>query len=245
MRWGAALLVAWQIAAPADLQIVRTPDEAGMASVILVVGNSGALSSGDTSIQTRLTTDLGHTVTVKDDGDAEVGSGFDAVVVAESVNSVTFGTKYKTSAKGVLLLEIGSFDDFDMSGAGTAQNITTLHVDSVGDLSAGLSGTVTYYSAAAQIYRVADSGLGAGVTIVTRASSGSSQIFEFAYESGAALVSGNAAGRRVAIPIPDVSVASLATDGWALFDAAVTWAIGAGGGGGAATWPGWVGRGWF
>lgn len=66
-----------------------------MAQVLLVVGNSGAMDSDDTELQTILQ-GRGHTVSVVSDETAEDVSGKDLVVIASSVDEGVIGSKYST-----------------------------------------------------------------------------------------------------------------------------------------------------
>ena len=186
--------------------------------------------------QSRLASTLGHTVTLKDDGDAEVASSaYDAVVIAESSSSATVGTKYATTPKGAVVLEQGLWSNATwgfQTTATTNTGLTAVYVNAVTDLDGGYSGNLTVFSSLSSWAREDASNLGSGAQIVAQLTSGDTRTGYYAYESGATLQNAAAAaGRRVATSLLDASVANLTADGWALlFDAPVTWAIGATGG---------------
>ena len=58
-----------------------------MASVLLLVGDTSALTSFDTGVQNRLSSVLGHSVTLRQNTDAINTSGFDLLVVSRSSGS--------------------------------------------------------------------------------------------------------------------------------------------------------------
>ena len=72
-------------------QLTDTMGELG--DVLLVVGDPATLTSGDTALKDRLQTTLGGSVTVRDDAASELTSGYDLVVISESVSSTTVGTR--------------------------------------------------------------------------------------------------------------------------------------------------------
>src|SRR4029079_9837920 len=100
-------------------------------------------------------------------------------------------------------------------------------------LAAGLSGTVTV-STAADIFA---QGSPTGSADVAARLPGTSTASDFGYDTGAAMAGLAAPARRVGLFFTDNTAASFTTQGWALFDAAVTWARNAGGGGGASPAP--------
>lgn len=196
------------------------------SSVAFVVGNSGALTSGDIVVRDRIVA-LGHTVFVVDDA-AAADTSRDFVVIAESCSSVNVAAKYSTFAGGVLVLEPAVADDMDMASVGpnntTAQTQVVILLDTHA-LAASLTGTVTIVSAGSTFAHSGTSELGAGVQNIYRLVGNANAIITYAYETGAAMRnSHNAEGRRVHCGIGwDAFVANLNTDGLALLDAAITW----------------------
>jgi hypothetical protein len=207
-----------------------------MATILLVVGNSAALTTGDTAVSTRLSGTHGHTVVVASDEDAEYGGAYDGFVVCDSVAAATFGSKYSAVAKPCVLLDNGPWDDYGMCVT-TAQTVTQTNwtVLSAGDLDASLSGDTVVYSSAQSQAQATISTLGSGVQVVAQLTSDTTRSPFFAYESGATQSTGTAPARRVAFGVLNAAVGALNADGTALLDAAFAWAFSAPAGGGGVS----------
>ena len=204
-----------------------------MAAVLLIVGTSTGLTTEDTNIKSRLETNLGHTVTIADDADAEVASGYALVIGAESCGSSTLVNKYRSSAMPYMALKMGVWGDCEFASIDGTTLATQTAVDLASAntghaLAAGLgAGTHTIKSAAATLGHSGTSTFGTGVIKVFTTTGSTTQFFEFAYESGASMDAGFIApARRIALGWANVGGTTNAT-GWAIFDAAVNWGIGA------------------
>lgn len=197
-----------------------------MATVLFILGDKASPTAGDAALIARVE-GLGHTVITRSDEDAEESSGFDTVIIAESVASTTMGVKYRDLAVPLMVMENALWDEYFLRTVpivtGTA---TTIAVNTVTDLDAGLGGTtVSLYSSSGDIgrYDIA-SEVPLGGVVVAQAPSGD-DVYFVAFENGSILATGTAPARRYAMGIFDASVAKLTTDGWALFDAAAQWLI--------------------
>ena len=212
-----------------------------MTDVLLVVGDSGALTAGDTAIQSRLATTLGHTVTLINDETAE-GTGYSLVVLAESCTSATIGTKYGASASPVLLLDGGVIDDWGLATSATNNfSNSAIDVNPGSDPDAivlaaglGLNTTFTNSTATGRQQSVANANLASGCVVVSTRDGAATATPHFYIETGGALTpSGTAANRRVFLgyrdnALDDGAGGLLTADGWTLFDAAVDWLAPAG-----------------
>lgn len=197
-----------------------------MATIVLVVANSASLTSGDTTVRDRLQNTHGNTIVLRSDDDAEYTGAYDGVFIAESVSSGTVLAKYSTVAKPAIVCESAVWDDWGMSSAGGAQAAgTQWDINATGHaLVAGLTGTVTILSSSATISSVATSGVGAGAVIAALRTDDTTRTPYWAYETGAAMSTGNAAARRVAFGLVDAGYPNLTANGLALLDAAIDWA---------------------
>jgi len=203
-----------------------TVDNSGGGVVLLVVANPAALSTGDTAVRDRLVT-LGFTVVVGDDGTATaadaVGAAF--VLISSTVNATTLGGTFGAVAQPVWVAKPYSFDDMLMTGTvanvdyGTVSSATVVITDPSHPLAAGRSGTVTVTTSS----RTMSFGVpGAGATVVATAAGVPTT---FVYDAGDTLVGGSpAAGCRLTSSIFQSAPTDFTTDGWALFDAAATFA---------------------
>ncbi len=201
---------------------------ASPGNILFVVGDT-ALSASDTAIQTQLT-GKGHTLTIVDDdlvtsGDA---AGQNLVLISETVNSGTVGTTFTNEAVPVLTFEPWLLDDLGMTGttAGTDYG-ETVHtqidiLDTSHYLSAGLTGTVTVYSASNEV-QWGDPNANAIEVASLSGSPGSGSIF--AYEMGAVMPGMTAPDTRAFFFLDFDAGGDLTTDGWTLFDNAVDWSM--------------------
>jgi hypothetical protein len=97
-------------------------------------------------------------------------------------------------------------------------------------LAAGLSGTVAISTVADTLPQGSP---GAAAVIAARLP-GTTTASDFGYDTGAAMPGLAAPARRVGLFLGDNTAATLTANGWAMFDAAVTWARNQAGGGAAA-----------
>jgi hypothetical protein len=205
---------------------------------LLVVNNTASLTSGEQSLQTRLA-GLGYTVTTRAATSAEpadmtpytpANGGF--VAVTSDITSGDLGTKYKTHTGGLLLMEGFAWDEhgYCTSQTGYTDEQTYDLVGShavLGGLSAG-NYQFTDYLGAESIMTA--TGLCAGATVFAERTTGTEPV-GFTIESGGALTSGNAAGKRIGFGVGAGVIAGARANFWTVFDASVTWLTGASGGG--------------
>ena len=200
----------------------------GDLEALLVVGNL-SLNNGDQALKTRLET-LGFNVTVVVASSSVTAdaTGKNLVFISSTVNAANVGTKFTSVTVPVINCEQALHDDLGMTSSasgnsGSTANQTQINIIGAGHpLAAALpNAPVTIYTSA-QAITWGKPSVNA-VKIATTMSS-SAQISIFGYESGAAMVSGNAPARRVGFFLQDAGAAFLTASGTALLDAAITWA---------------------
>jgi len=213
--------------------MVATVDPAPVTGgdALLVVG-SVSLNDGDAAVMSMLEA-MDYTVTVVDDAASTTGdaTGMDLVVLSSTVNSNSVADKFRDVTVPVLNWEQALQDDMEMvdpgdSGArGTVNGQTQVAiVDSGHAMAAGLSGNVTVYSSSQKMSWGKPNGNAQTVAVLT---GDSTRVVVYGYEIGAGMYSGlNAPARRVHLFLENNGAAYLATDGVALFEAAVDWAVG-------------------
>jgi hypothetical protein len=204
-----------------------------VATILLVVGNAAGTTpptrtQGDTILRDRLVA-LGICATVDDvilwdDNNAEYSGAYDGVIISDSCVGGTVGSKYDTVPRPGITFENVTWRLGTPVAAGAA--ITQWTVNATPQLSAGLSGPVTVYDAAGQTQQgLAVSSLPAGAQVIATEQGTATKAVYVAYEAGSALTSGTAPARRVFLRIGDGALDNLVTDGNALLDAALIWAL--------------------
>jgi hypothetical protein len=205
------------------------PLSTSLGSVLLVVGSTSPLSASDLAVQDRLIA-LNYTVIVKTHSLATTAdaTGKVLVIISSSVSSGTVGNKYASVTVPVLLWENGLYATMGMTGStlgtdyGVTASTTDTSIASPGHpLAAGLTGTTPIVNQSMALVFGKPS---SAATKVSMYPSSSSKAMIFAYETGAAMVTGTAPARRVGFFFNDTSPASATTQGWSLFDATVGWA---------------------
>jgi glucose/arabinose dehydrogenase len=198
----------------------------------LLVVPSTTLDSADAAVEARLQR-AGYAPVIRTAAASRAAdaTGRALVVVSSSVASPDVGAKFRATKTPVLSCEAYVFDDMGMTGPslssdyGAAANQRQLvMVTPSHPMAAGLSGTVTVTTAAANF----SWGEPAATAVVIARLPGTpaTRAGIFGYEKGAAMVGLSAPGRRVGFFLGDKAAASLTSQGWALFDAAVRWASG-------------------
>ncbi|MEM7483553.1 MAG: hypothetical protein AAF481_20530, partial [Acidobacteriota bacterium] len=149
---------------------------------------------------------------------------------SSTVNSGQVGTKFTASTVPVLTWEAWLYDDLGMTGPGTNVGYGRIddqaHIvitDAAHPLAAGLSGLVAVVPGTTPLRWGAPA---ASAQVVAVAEGNAAQALVFAYEAGAAMVGQTAPARRVGLPFYDENPSQFTAESWALFDAAVSWAIG-------------------
>ncbi|MEZ4826640.1 MAG: T9SS type A sorting domain-containing protein [Bacteroidia bacterium] len=197
---------------------------------LMVVGNSQWLNAGDQAIKAELET-LGYEVTVKTDYSSATAdaNGKDLIIISATVNSGNVGTKFRDVAVPVINCEGFLYDDMKMTGNventdfGSIYNVSQIFLTNTGgSLDAGMANQVQITSSGQEINFGKP---GPSSIKVARLNSNSTQVVHFAYEKGAAMVGMNAPARRVGFYFRNETAANSTGSGWALFDAAVCWAV--------------------
>lgn len=199
-------------------------------AVMLVVG--GAEERGDTLMAERLR-EMGCQATLRDDDDLATGdaSGKALVIVSESTLASKIGGKLRGVPVPVITMEPTLLDEMALTGpvenTDWAKNLpqTQLTILDAGHpMAASLNGTVTLFAAPAAL------GWGKPEPAAIRIASiegNIGQLVIFGYETGAPMVPATvtAPARRVALTLDHAALTALKPPGWALFDAAVRWAM--------------------
>ena len=213
-------------------QAIATFDVSAAApttDVLFVSGIPGG-SSGDAPLISHLASQ-GYNVTVVDDDLVQTSDALsqDLIVVSSTVSSGKVGDKFTSTATPLVTWEAWLFDDLGMvnPGAGTnygsAPSGNTVDVAGSHPLSAGLSGSVVVTSSDRRIRW----GIPAPNAIVAAMVTGDpSRAAIFGYEPGDFMATHTAPARRVGFFFDDSSATAWTVEGQALFDAAVSWAIG-------------------
>jgi hypothetical protein len=174
--------------------------------------------------------------------DGSSADGFDVVIVSSSMPSSALRGKYEDSPVGIVNWENALIHDNDLGNfmlsdaSGNENESSTLTqidiVDPSHPLAAGLSGTVTVYSAA-NWHQYGLGPLGAGVSLIASSTQIPDRHAIFAADVGGTLLGdgsdgspATAAGRRVMFFLSDVGFSTLTNEGRSLFNAAVDWAAG-------------------
>jgi glucose/arabinose dehydrogenase len=232
--WSDGLPQSHLVVAPEqDTTLTATFEQtSSLGDALLVVKDAGVLGAGDGAVKARLEA-LGYVVTVRSEtATASDAAGKELVLISSTVSAAAVHSKFRDVAVPVIVWEASIFDDMGLTGPtsgtdfGEQTNRTSLGIGAPSHpLAAGLTGTRTVVSspqtfkwgrpAAAAVQAANLGGDGTRATI-------------FGYEAGAAMRTGTAPERRVGFFMHDLSANALTTDGWKLFEAAVSWADGIG-----------------
>jgi hypothetical protein len=240
----------------ADLPGTANGDGAPAARVVLlVVGTENGMNMrgagiGDRFIKTHLETALGHTVMLANDNASAAdlraaAAQADLVIVSESVSSAVLQNKLKSLPEPILNYEAFIQDEMGLTPPGPPGDpgepanfalgvkANEARIDIVNDLhplAAGLSGTVTVYSAPKSVTwgKVAES-----AEVVATLPGDRAGVAIYVYRKDARLQDGSAAaGVRVGFFLEDDDVTGtanlLTANGLRLFDAAVRFTLEAG-----------------
>lgn len=202
---------------------------------LFVVGNT-TLNPSDLAVKTRLE-GRGFVVATVSAPASTAGNatGKSVVVISSTCVSGDVNVKFRDVAVPVLNWETSVLDDLGMAGptygthygATDAQTAVSI-VDASHPMAAGLSGRVTTTSAARRYIWGVPNG---NAKVVATLDGDPGKAVIFGYEAGVAMPGLTAPARRVAVFLENDAAEVLTANGWALFDAAVSWAApGAGGG---------------
>jgi len=204
----------------------RSPALLGGAKILYVAGipANGVTPAGDQTVINRLTSVLGHEVTVIDD-DAVVSAnaaGMDLVLVSSTVTSGSVNTKLRDIAVPLINWERGLTDDFLLSSPGSAVNVQTdINITTFGEghrLGGGLvAGPVTVRQTTGTFNATSSSNLAPGARVIATASTGEPAILMV--EKGL-LLRGNdpAPAERIHVFLNDEGLSALTPSGITLFD---------------------------
>jgi hypothetical protein len=207
-------------------------DAAPPKTVFLIVG-AAPLSPGDAVVERQLRARGLQVVSVVDDllGTVDTASGA-LIFVSQTVQVANVGARFRDVPRPVIVAEPLLYDDMGMVDSTVAMglnrdlemNVTTLRIDSPGNpLAAGLSGNVAIVNVASA------AGWGTPNTAATRVASLFGQpdkVAIFTYEAGVGMPELVAPARRLGLFLSDQGAPVLNRDGFALLDAAISWALG-------------------
>jgi hypothetical protein len=205
------------------------PDAQRAGKVYFIVG-SVKHDQADAILQRRLTDRGLEVILVQDDKLTTVDTAPASLILLSQTASVAMvGARFRDVPKPVLLFEPLLYDDMGMVSATTAGNrgvatgVSALQIETpASPLAAGLTGTVTVLTAPGDI----SWGIPGDRAVRVASVAGSpSLIASFTYESGVPMPELIAPARRAGLFLAATSVPNLTASGWALFDAAVSWAL--------------------
>ncbi len=217
---------------------------------ILLHGDTASTPNDDQAIEDHLNARYGagsvnYMAATSAALDGSSANGFDLIVISESVSSSDIRSKYEDTTVPLINWENAIPDDgdgeFQMSeGKGTVLEQTQIVISETVEapflpLTAGLSGTVTIFSAGATI-QVGKGELGLGVAQIATSVDDDSFSTLFAVDVGGALLGDGlapepatspetAASRRVMFPLWRAGFSDLNDNGIKLFNASIDWLL--------------------
>jgi hypothetical protein len=214
----------------------RADTPAPVSKQVFFIVGSVSLSAADGAIQKRLS-DRGLDVALVDDSEvAGVDvTGAALVVISKTARTAAVGARFRTSPQPVMLWDQLLYDEMGMVDAiegrgGVTPNLRNVRIDAQGNpLAAGLRGQP------AVMMNFGDMGWGmpgSSATVIASLPGQVNQAAIFCYETGARMAALNAPARRLGFFLTESSAADLTPEGWALFEAALTWSLG-----GASAFP--------
>lgn len=216
----------------AAIEIVMQSTQVAVAPQILFVVKNTTLNSSETTIKNRLETN-GFQVQVINQTTATAASatGKNLVLISSSIDASIIAGMFKNVSVPVMTWDAFIYDDLAMTGtsSGThfgSQTITTNQINITNPthpLAAGLSGTVPVFTSGTTIMWGRPVLQSYATTVMTTAST---KALIFGYNAGDAMHGGFIApARRVGFFLHNNNANLLNTNGWALFDAAICWAM--------------------
>jgi hypothetical protein len=195
--------------------------------ILFVVGNE-SLNDGEAQIRDRLE-DQGFSVTPADDErtTAAEATGKALVMISSSATSTDLDPAWREAPVPVMTWEGWFYDELGMTFAGDSHPIAgqvELTVRNPHPLAAGLSGPVKVVHAPVTMPWARP---GPGAIKVASVAERPHLWLVFGYERGAAAQGVVAPARRLGFFLFDDTATALTTAGWALFDAAIAWCMGA------------------
>ena len=211
-----------------ELVKVQRAQTCGQQSV-LFVGSTNPLNAADDALADHLTA-AGYAVQSVSQTEAQTISalGKDLVIISDSVDSGNVNTKFRDVMIPVINWEPALFDDLKMTGVtnntdyGSQGGQTQVNIVTPGHpLAAGLAAGLVTTTSSAQSYMWGVPS--AEATKVATLANDTGRAVIFGYEAGATMVGITAPARRVGFF--NGSAAAYTANGWALYDAAVTWVL--------------------
>ena len=180
----------------------------------------------DDDISTRLSSTLGHSVTerILSSAYASSESVGDDLVVCSAAGSSGNSTDLVNTNVPVISLEAYNWDDMNMitTPANGVSNAMTI-IDASNPIAGGVGAGATTFSSNASATRFYGDAVASAQVLADTGITG--QHVCFVIEEGAALTTGNALKRRVALGWGEDGYTTLSTDALAIFDASVSWAL--------------------
>jgi hypothetical protein len=213
-----------------------TPAAPATVPALFVVGNL-TLGTGDAAVNSRLQS-LGYGVTLRlaSASTSADANGKAIVVISSTVAAADVNTKFRNVAIPVIGWENILYDSdyMRLTGTtagthyGTAATQTSANiVNASHPMAAGLTGIRTVSASSTFTWGKPLLSTGSQAVEIARLTTGdTARAAIFAFEKGAMMTGQTAPARRVGFFLGDTTAASLTTDGWKLFDAAVRWAAG-------------------
>ncbi len=200
---------------------VTTPST---GTTVALIASSSVPAVADRPLRDHLA-GLGYTVTVVDDNRVASTSfaSVDLIVISSSVATANIPTSFSSLGVPILSNDAPVSVRIQMGkNAGSAPGTSLNILDPTSPLVAGLSATVKVSTKSVSLTSLTPA---PGATPVAK-QVGAAKPGLFGIDTGAALTSGTAPARRVGFFLGTNAPANLDADGWKLFDAAVSWAIG-------------------
>ncbi len=195
----------------------------------LFVASSTNLNYSDATVKARLEF-LGFDVKVENDNYVSTSDadGMGLIVISSTSVSTNISSKFRDVQVPVINYEGWLHDDFRMTGYSTNYDYGSEGneyyvniVDSSHPIAAGLSGNVVVFDN----YNSLTWGAPNPDAIIAKVPGSSSKAAIFAYDTGDQMVGYTAPARRVGFFLHNDNADNLTADGFALFDAAVRWAV--------------------
>jgi Subtilase family len=215
-----------------DAAVTWSIERAPAHGALMVVG-SVPLSASDAAVRARLSA-MGFAVTVTTASSArgEDANGMKLVVISESVTSSDLGSTFRDVSAPIVLSEPALLDEMRMVPAAAVWNtdagdaVGASHVSVVEPshpLAAGLRDSVAVAAPAAKL--VWGRPTSTGALVIARVSGDPAKAAIFGFERGSAMEAGFTAPHRRVFAFPGRDTpASFTTEGWRLFEAAISWA---------------------
>jgi hypothetical protein len=216
---------------PPDAGPIADAAPASPREVFLIVGALPA-SAADAVLERHMRSLGLRVTTVEDDVLGTVDTALaDLIVISATVQVMNVGARFRDVAKPVLVGEPLLYDDMGMVSTtvnmgvnrGLENNVTSLSiVTPASQLAASLSGNVAI---ATQATTVSWGVPNASAIRVASLIGMPIRVALFAYETGQRMPELTAPARRVGLFLSDQSASVLSPQGFALLDAAITWAL--------------------